>query len=419
MTTTMEAKTLVKGGEFLLQDIAPEQVFTPEEFTEEHRMIAQTTEQFVKNEIIPHLEEIEHQNHELLIDLLRKAGTLGLLSAGIPEKYGGLGLDKMSVTLIMEKLAAVSSFSVSHGAHTGIGSEPLIYFGTEEQKKRYLPKLATGQLIAAYALTEPEAGSDALSVKTRADLSPDGRHYVLNGGKMWITNGTQADWACLLANTGDGNVHRNKTLICVPLMENGKRAKGVTVERKLKKMGMHCSDTAELHFEDVRVPVRNRIGEEGEGFTYQMMQFQEERLHAALVTIPANEKTIRETIEYTRQREAFGKTILDNQIVHFRLAELMTEVEALRQLTWNAVEKHVNGEDCTMLASMAKLKATRLSREVNDSCLQYWGGMGYMDETPISRRYRDGRLGSIGGGADEIMLSIICKYMGILPDRRR
>jgi citronellyl-CoA dehydrogenase len=182
-------------------------------------------------------------------------------------------------------------------------------------------------------------------------------------------------------------------------------------------MGMHSSDTALLHFDDVRVPVRNRIGEEGMGFTYQMMQFQEERMYAALGAIVSCELTINETIEYTRQRKAFGKSILDNQVVHFRLSELMTEVEALRALTWKAVEIHVGGGDCTKLASMAKLKACRLSREVNDACLQYWGGMGFMDETPVSRRYRDGRLGSIGGGADEVMLGIISKYLGILPGR--
>jgi citronellyl-CoA dehydrogenase len=242
---------------------------------------------------------------------------------------------------------------------------------------------------------------------------------VINGGKMWITNGTQGDWACLLCNTGtdETNPHRNKSIICVPLKENGKRVKGVTVERKLKKMGMHSSDTAELHFEDVRVPARYLIGEEGMGFTYQMMQFQEERLYAASGATTGQRRAIEETIKYTGQRIAFGKPILHNQVVHFRLAELLTEVEALQALTWKAIEIHVGGGDCTMLASMAKLKCGRLNREVTDACLQYWGGMGFMDESSISRRYRDSRLTSIGGGADEVMLGIICKYMGILPGR--
>jgi citronellyl-CoA dehydrogenase len=182
-------------------------------------------------------------------------------------------------------------------------------------------------------------------------------------------------------------------------------------------MGMRASDTAQFFFEDVRVPQRYRIGEEGMGFTYQMLQFQEERLWAALSGLVAKERTIQATIDYTRERKAFGQSILDNQVVHFRLAELMTEVQALKALTWSAVEKLMSGEDVTMLASMAKLKAARLAREVNDSCLQYWGGMGFMEETPVSRAYRDGRLGSIGGGADEVMLSIICKYMGTLPGK--
>ena len=236
---------------------------------------------------------------------------------------------------------------------------------------------------------------------------------------MWITNGTQADWMCMLANTGntDSNKHLNKSLICVPLKEKGKRAKGVTINRKLKKLGMSSSDTAEIFFEDVRVPAKNLIGEEGKGFMYQMMQFQEERLYAAIGNYAGCELAINETIEYTKQRKAFGKPIIDNQVVHFRLSELMTEVEALKALTWKGIEIHVNGGDCTKLASMSKLKSTRLAREVNDSCLQYWGGMGYRDETPISRRYRDGRLGSIGGGADEVMLGIISKYLDILPGK--
>ena len=247
----------------------------------------------------------------------------------------------------------------------------------------------------------------------------DGDDYVINGSKTCITSGTQADWMCMLANTGEGPVHRNKSLIIVPLKEGGKRAKGVTVAKKLKKLGMHASDTAELYFEDVRVPLRNRIGDEGNGFVYQMKQFQEERMYAALGCITSCTRSIEETIEYTRNRKAFGRPIIENQVVHYRLCELLTEVEALRALTWKAVEIHVSGGDCTRFASMAKLKGTRLGREVHDACLQFWGGMGYMDETLVSRRYRDGRLGSIGGGADEVMLGIIAKQCGLLPGGSR
>jgi citronellyl-CoA dehydrogenase len=252
------------------------------------------------------------------------------------------------------------------------------------------------------------AGSDVASIKTAA--RKDGADYVIDGGKMWITNGAQADWMSLLANTSDGPAHRNKSLICVPM-----QARGVTVARKLDKLGMRSSDTAQVFFEGVRVPQTNRIGEEGQGFTYQMLQFQEERLWSAAASLNAMERMIGETIAYTGQRRAFGRPVLDNQAVHFRLAELRTEVEALRALTCRAARLMLQGSDATMLASMAKLKTGRLLREIADACLQYYGGMGFMSETSVSRDYRDARLWSIGGGADEIMLSIICKRMGFLP----
>jgi citronellyl-CoA dehydrogenase len=342
-----------------------------------------------------------------------------MLGVTKPEKWGGMGLDYSYGAVLNEALAHINCGGVpmAIGVQTDMATPALARFGSDEVCEEFLAPSIAGDKVACIAVSEVGAGSDVASIKTRADH--DGDDYIINGGKMWITNGTQADWACLLCNTGDGPPHTNKTLICVPLKnDDGSRAKGVTVERKLKKMGMHSSDTAELHFEDVRVPQRNRIGEEGMGFTYQMMQFQEERLYAALGGIENCKLTIQRTIDYTRQREAFGKSILDNQVVHFTLAELMTEVEAAHALTWKAVEMHVNGEDCTKLASMAKVKTTRLSRECTDKCLQFWGGMGFMDESLISRSYRDGRLGSIGGGADEIMLGIIAKYMGILPSRR-
>jgi citronellyl-CoA dehydrogenase len=217
-----------------------------------------------------------------------------------------------------------------------------------------------------------------------------------------------------LANTGDGPPHRNKTLICLPM-----KTKGVEIARKLDKLGMRASDTAQIFFDGVRVPQRYRIGEEGMGFVYQMQQFQEERIWAAASTLGGMERAIAMTIEYTAGREAFGKSILDNQVVHFRMAELQTKVELLRSLTYRAVEGHLEGQDMTQLASMAKLTAGRLGREITDSCLQYWGGMGFMTESEISRMYRDSRLTSIGGGADEVMLGIICKGMGILPGQKK
>jgi citronellyl-CoA dehydrogenase len=226
---------------------------------------------------------------------------------------------------------------------------------------------------------------------------------------MWTTNGTQADWMCLLANTGEGNAHRNKSLICVPM-----KTRGVEVARKLKKAGMNSSDTAQIHLDDVRVPQRYRIGEEGMGFVYQMQQFQEERLWAATGWL-ASARIIQETIDYLRSREAFGKPLLNNQYIHYKIAELQTEVEAVRSMLHRAVDLYLAGTDVTQLASMCKLKGARVAREVADWCVQFWGGMGYVEETRVNRFWRDTRLGSIGGGADEVMMGIIAKTMGIMP----
>ncbi|MBT3701435.1 MAG: acyl-CoA dehydrogenase, partial [Alphaproteobacteria bacterium] len=245
------------------------------------------------------------------------------------------------------------------------------------------------------------------SLKTAA--RKDGDDYVIDGSKMFITNGLQADWMCCLCNTSDGPVHKNKSLILVPMDSPG------ISKTKIRKMGMMSSDTAQVFFDDVRVPQRNLIGEENLGFIHQMKQFQEERMFAAARGIGVMTRAIEETIDYTRERKAFGKSILDNQVVHFKLAELQTEVEALKALLWSAVEKYISGEDVTMLASMAKLKVGRTQRLVMDNCLQYWGGHGYVWEASISRRFRDYRLTSIGGGADEVMLQVISKIMGISP----
>jgi len=294
------------------------------------------------------------------------------------------------------------------GVQTDMATPALARFGSDDVKRDFLAPSISGDYVACLGVSEVGAGSDVASIKTSA--RKDGGDYVINGGKMWTTNGAQADWMCLLANTSEGAPHRNKSLICLPM-----KTKGVEVARKLDKLGMRSSDTAQIFFDNVRVPQRFLIGEEGKGFTYQMMQFQEERLWAAAANLKAMERMIAQTIEYTRHRKAFGKSILDNQVVHFRLAELATEIELLRALVYRACELYLAGTDVTRLASMAKLKAGRLQREAADACLQYWGGMGYMNESPISRAFRDGRLGSIGGGADEVMLSIICKLMGTLP----
>jgi len=383
------------------------------QFTPEHESIDRNATKLIDAEINPHVDAWEEAGIFPAHAVFRKLGALGYLGINKPAKYGGLELDYSYQLVFIEALGNIRCGGVpmAIGVQTDMATPALARFGSDELCREFLTPSITGEYVACLGVSEVGAGSDVASIKTTARKS--GGDYVINGGKMWTTNGTQADWMCLLANTGDGPVHKNKSLICVPM-----RSPGVRVARKLDKLGMRSSDTAQIFFDDVRVPQRNRIGKEGEGFTYQMLQFQEERLWSAAAGLRAKERVIADTIAYTAQRTAFGQPILDNQVVHFRLAELRTEVEMLRALTYRAAELMLRGEDVTMLASMAKLKSGRLSREIADACLQYYGGMGFMNESNVSRAYRDTRLGSIGGGADEIMLSIICKQMGILPGKR-
>ncbi|MBY0423627.1 MAG: acyl-CoA dehydrogenase family protein, partial [Parvularculaceae bacterium] len=379
--------------------------------TPEHDQLRQTLKRFIESEINPYVDEWEEKEIFPAHQVFKGLGDLGLLGVTKPAEYGGMGLDWSYGAVVAETLGHIKcgAIPMAIGVQTDMATPALARFGSDAAKEDFLKPSIAGDYVACLGVSEVGAGSDVASIRTTA--KKDGEDYVVTGGKMWTTSGVQADWMCLLANTSDDPAHRNKTLIAVPLKdEKGRHRKGVEVARKLKKLGMRSSDTAQFHFDNVRVPQRYRIGEEGAGFMYQMLQFQEERLWGALSGLVAMDATIDETIAYARERKAFGKSILDNQVVHFRLAELRTEVQALRSMTWDAVEKMMAGEDATMLASMAKLKAGRLVRELNDACLQYWGGMGFMEETPVSRAYRDGRLASIGGGADEVMLSIICKY---------
>jgi len=380
------------------------------QFTPEHEELKRTIERFVEQELNPHVDEWEEAGIFPAHDVFRKLGELGLLGLTKPEAYGGAGLDYSYSVLMAETLGNTRCGGVpmAIGVQTDMATPALARFGSDELRAEFLAPAIAGQAVACIGVSEPGAGSDVASIRTTARR--DGDDYVINGGKLWITNGTQADWMCCLANTSEGSPHRNKSLIIVPM-----KSKGVSVERKLRKIGMNSSDTAQIHFDDVRVPRRHLIGEEGHGFTYQMLQFQEERLWGAANALMGLDNAVRDTIEYTRSRKIFGRPVLDNQVVHFTLAELQTEIEALRALVYRATELYVAGRDVTQLASMAKLKAGRLTREVADKCLQYWGGMGYTWENPVSRLYRDGRLASIGGGADEVMLSILCKTMGTLP----
>jgi citronellyl-CoA dehydrogenase len=383
-------------------------------FTADHAEPRRILQKFIAAEINPHVDDWEEAGIFPAHELFKKLGDLGFLGLNKPVEYGGQGLDYSYALVMAEELGTINcgAIPMAIGVQTDMATPALARFGSDEVRKEFLVPAIAGDYVACIGVSEPGAGSDVASIKTAARSDDD--DYVINGGKMWITNGVQADFICLLTNTSDGPVHRNKSLICVPM-----KSKGVQVARKLDKMGMRSSDTAQIFFDDVRVPKRNRVGAEGEGFTYQMLQFQEERLWAAAACLKAHEYIINETIEYTRSRKAFGRSILDNQVVHFRLAELQTEVELLRALTYRAAEALIAGEDVTKLATMAKLKTGRLGRELTDACLQYWGGMGFMNETPVSRAYRDTRLASIGGGADEVMLNILCKMMGTLPGAKQ
>ena len=379
------------------------------QFTEEHESLRRTVARFVDTEINPYVDAWEAAEQFPSHELFKKMGDLGLLGVKYDPAYGGLGLDFSYSMVMAEELGLIHCGGVpmAIGVHTDMCTPALNRFGSDEVKRTFLAPSIAGDVVGCLGVSEPGGGSDVAAVATTA--RKDGDDYVITGTKMWITNGMMADWCCLLANTSEGPAHKNKSLICVPM-----DASGIT-RQKIHKIGMNSSDTAQLFFDEVRVPRRYLIGHEGTGFMMQMLQFQEERLYAAASSLKSFDRLIDLTIDYTRDRKAFGKPVLDNQVVHFRLAELRTEVEALRALTWSAVEQYVAGGDVTRLASMAKLKTGRLARELTDACLQFWGGMGFTADNPVSRAYRDTRLISIGGGADEIMLGIIAKLEGTLP----
>ena len=380
--------------------------------THEHEEIKRTLKRFIDEEINPHVDEWEAAEAFPAHEVFKGLGKLGLLGLTKPEKYGGAALDYSYSIVMAEALGHIDCGGVpmAIGVQTDMCTPALARFGSEALCNEFLVPAIAGDAVGCIGVSEPGAGSDVASIKTTA--RKDGGDYVINGAKMWITNSLQADWMCLLANTSEGAAHKNKSLIMVPM-----NTPGVTKAQKIRKIGMMSSDTGLIHFDDVRVPQANRIGEEGMGFTYQMQQFQEERLWAAANAIESLGRCIRLTADYARERQIFGKSVLDHQVVHYKLAELKTEVEALRGLVYMATEKYIAGADVTEWASMAKLKSCRLGREVPDACMQYWGGMGYTWDNPVSRHYRDGRLGSIAGGADEVMLGIIAKYMHILPAR--
>lgn len=389
------------------------------QYTHEHLEIQKTLKRFIDAEINPHVDEWEAAEIFPAHDVFKKLGNLGLLGLTKPEEYGGAGLDYSYAVAMSEALGHIDCGGVpmAIGVQTDMCTPALARFGSDELKRDFLAPAIAGDAVGCIGVSEPGAGSDVASIKSHA--RKDGGDYVISGQKMWITNSLQADWMCMLVNTGEGPAHKNKSLVMVPMRENGKLRKGIEAAKKIRKIGMNSSDTGLIYFDEVRVPKRYLIGSEGSGFVYQMMQFQEERLWCAASCIQSLSNCIEWTVAWAHERQIFGASLADQQWVQFKLAEMKTEVESLRAMTYRACELYVQGQDVTELASMAKLKAGRLNRLVPDTCLQFWGGMGYTWENKVARMFRDGRLASIGGGADEVMMGIIAKIMGVAKSGKK
>lgn len=374
-------------------------------YTEEQRAFQQTIREFFEREVNPYIDQWERERCFPAHQVFRRAGEIGMLGISYDPKYGGSGLDYWWTAAYVEAMGEAcrcNGIPMAIMVQTDMCTPALHDFGSEELKQRFLVPAIRGEMVGAIGVSEPGAGSDVAAIRTTARR--DGDSYIVNGRKTFITNGTQADFITLLTRTDPDAGYRGFTLLVVPT-----DSPGFSVANKLEKLGNHCSDTAELVFEDVRVPVANRIGEEGLGFIYQMKQFQRERLVGALGGVAGAQSMLRETVDYVRQRHVFGEPLARKQVVQFKLAELQTQIEAVRQLCYHCVRMIVGGHECTREVSMAKLAAGRLVREVADWCLQFHGGYGYMDEYRVSRFWRDSRLLSIGGGADEVMLQVIAK----------
>ncbi|MGX7596366.1 acyl-CoA dehydrogenase family protein [Planococcus plakortidis] len=407
-----QEKTLIKGGSFLIEDADLSRVFTPEDFTEEHKMIAKTTEDYVNTEVMPLVEKLENHEFEHSVNLLKKAGELGLLGADVPEQYDGLGLDKIASALIAEKMSKAGGFSITHGAHVGIGSLPIVLFGNEEQKKKYLPVLATGEKIAAYALTEPSSGSDALGAKTVAKLNEAGTHYVLNGEKQWITNAGFADVFVVYAKI-DGE----QFSAFIVERDFG----GVSVGPEEKKMGIKSSSTRTLILEDAEVPVENLLGEAGRGHIIAFNILNIGRYKLGVGTIGASKRAMELTIPYTNQRQQFKTPISSFNLTKEKLATMASKLYAVESSVYRTVglfedrmsgftdEQQADGKlvadsiaEFAIECSLNKFFGTETLDYIVDEGVQLHGGYGFMQEYEIERIYRDSRINRIFEGTNEI-----------------
>lgn len=377
-------------------------------FDEDHIAFRKMVRRFVENEIQPFCDEWEAAGAFPAHELFPKLGELGLLGLEYDPAYGGQGADHLYTVVLHEELGRIDAGGVNLaiGVQTGMATPSLHKFGSEELKQRYLAPAIAGTAVCSIAVSEADAGSDVAGLRTRA--VQDGDEWVINGSKLYITSGTQADWICLLARTSDEAGGRGFSQIVVPT-----DLPGFTVSRKLEKLGMRSSDTAELTFTDLRVPISNTIGTVGRGFQQQMSQFQNERMSAAYDRVGGLEQALDRTRDYLKQRKAFGSPLIDNQYLAFRLAELYAQLDMLRHYNYACADAYMEGEDTSHFATVAKLAIGRLSREVAATCLQFHGGMGYMEETWTARFLRDMTLTSIGGGADEVMLQVLTKMHGL------